>query len=137
LGSAGDALRRALVLEPQNASARHHLATVLLAKGERDEAVRELERILALQPGHLPALLDLAVLSLSRGEWAAALNRLEVVLHMDPRNQRALFYRAVTLDQLQRREEATEILNALAGEPEGKYAERARNYLKERAGASS
>jgi len=137
LGSAADALRRALTLAPQGVSARYHLAMVLLTRGEQEEAVKELESILALEPGHIGAQLDLAVLAVSQGNPTGALNRLEVVLHSDPENPRALFYRAVALDHLQRKDEATEILQNLAGAGKGKYSERAQRYLEERNGPVS
>jgi len=60
-----------------------------------------------------------------------------VVLHSDTENPRALFYRAVALDQSQRRDEATTLLQALAAAGKDKYSERARRYLEERSGMVS
>ena len=79
----------------------------------------------------------IAVLAVSQGNPTAALNRLEVVLHSDPENPRALFYRAVALDQVQRKDEATDVLQKLAGAGKGKYSERAQRYLEERTGSVS
>lgn len=104
----------------------------LLARGEQAEAAKELERILVLEPGHIPAQLDIAVLGLSRGQFQVALSRLDLVLQTDAINPRALFYRAMALDQLGREEEAITILSTLARESSGKYAEQARRYLEER-----
>jgi Flp pilus assembly protein TadD len=129
LGSATEALRRALALAPEDLTARHHLSMVLLARGQPEAAAKELERILVLDPGHVPAQLDLAIMSISQGQFREALRRLDAILQSDATNARALFYRAIALDQLERREEATEILQMLAKGTPGKYTEQAHRYL--------
>jgi Tfp pilus assembly protein PilF len=107
---------------------------VLMAAGERDSATEELERLVEIDPSHTAAQLDLAIVSLSRGDLEEALVRLDAVFERDALNQRALFYRAVVLDMVGRSEEAAPLLERLAGSGEGKYAARARTYLRERAG---
>jgi len=136
LGSAAEALNEALALAPDDHESRHHLALLHLARGNSAEAERELERIVLVpdvaNPVYYAAQIDLAVIALSRGQSESALTRIDVVLRVEPGNTRAIFYRALTLIQLQRTAEAHELMQTLASDHAGKYAEQAHAYLAQR-----
>src|SRR5580658_6572120 len=51
-----DSLRRAVEAMPDDLPLRLHLATLLLAAGQRDEAVRHLGAVLQRDPGNAQAL---------------------------------------------------------------------------------
>ena len=131
-GSSADALRRALAIAPENTSARHHLSMVLSAQADQEGAIKELERILVLDPENDRARLDLGVYAMSNGDPSRALGLLDAVIAADPESERAQFYRALALDQLDRTGESGDILRRLAAGV-GKYPERSRQYLEERA----
>jgi Flp pilus assembly protein TadD len=96
-----------------------------------DRAANELARINMLSPDYIPAHLDLGVLMLARGRTEDALARFDKAIEAEPENGRALFYRAVALDQSQRSSEAADVLASLIGAG-GEYGTRAENYMKER-----
>jgi Flp pilus assembly protein TadD len=129
LGSAADAFRRALSLTPEDTKIRHHLSMVLLARGERGEAGRELERILLIDPGNVAASLDLGVHALSSQRMDEAMMRFDVALRCEPRNPRARYYRGLTLQLLGRAEEAVSVLEPLAAETTSKYGQWARERI--------
>jgi len=133
LGSAADALNQALALAPDDHESRHHLALLQLALGKVAEAERELERIVLVpdeaNPVYSIAQIDLAVIALSRGESQSALTRLDAVLLLDPGSTRAIFYRALSLGQLERTADAHDLMQTLASDHAGKYAAQARDYL--------
>ncbi len=132
-GSAAEALSEALALAPGDHESRHHLALLHSARGNLSEAERELERIVlvpdAANPVYYAAQIDLAVIALSRGQAESALTRIDLVLQAEPGNPRAIFYRALTLVQLERTAEADELMQKVASDHAGKYAEHARAYL--------
>jgi Flp pilus assembly protein TadD len=127
LGSATEALREALALEPENSEARYQLAMVLLARGDA-EAVKELERVLIVAPDHVGALTDLGVLALARGDHAGAAARLERALGGAPDAARPLYYRALAYDQTGQGEACLELLKRVEQSDDAKYASLAREY---------
>ena len=102
---------------------------VLLARGDRDSAVRELDRILLIDPAYVPARLDLAVHALDAADYDRALGHLDAALQADDGNQRARFYRAVVLHHVGRSHEASVLLQSLEAGGTGPYAARARDVL--------
>ena len=103
---------------------------VLLARGDRDAAVRELERLLVLDPDDHGARIDLALHALASGDQAGALAQLDRVLGAAPDEPRALFYRAVVADLLGEDGAESELATIAAGD--GPFAERARQHLADR-----
>ena len=85
-----DALRAALRVSPDNVPLRAHLASVLLASGEAEEAEAEYRRALALAPRDLTLPVGLAEAFLAQGKTAEAVVTLEALAEQAGRPARAL-----------------------------------------------
>ena len=123
---------KSLTLNSKDLSVRHHLATLFTALGRRKDAESELLYILELDPEHSSAKLDLAIHSLAKGQARKALDPLDEVLEKEPENTRALFYRAVIMEQLGFDCEAEEILQKLSQGPSDKYRHKAVQVIEQR-----
>ena len=129
---AEEALLKSLTLNSKDLSVRHHLATLFTALGRRKDAESELLYILELDPEHSSAKLDLAIHSLAKGQARKALDPLDEVLEKQPENTRALFYRAIIMEQLGFDCEAEEILQKLSQGPSDKYRHKAVQVIEQR-----
>lgn len=81
---AEDALRRAIALDPNHASAHLRLAHLLSNTGRHDEAMQEAQKALRIDPLSLIANTLTAQFSLQAGDAPAAITQLERTLAMDP-----------------------------------------------------
>ena len=75
---------RAVALDPDNASARVHLANVAQLEGDVDGAMAELERVLRARPSLAEAHTELAVLLTVRGQYDEATAHYREALRLDP-----------------------------------------------------
>lgn len=92
LGSAAEALNRALHLDPRLATARVNLATVHLQQGNLDAAATQLTRALEQEPQNVAALGNLGVVRMRQGRAAAARRAFERLLQITPGDARARAY---------------------------------------------
>ena len=72
LQSAEEACRRAIELDPRNASARQRLIDILRIRGRREEATIEVDSALRLQPTSAPYLIRRALLQMEDRRWNEA-----------------------------------------------------------------
>ena len=84
LPDAGDRLRQALDIKPENDFARLQLANVYYLQGRIKEAVQQCREVLRLRPDSVDAHLGLAKLLESQGELDEAIGHYEHVLRLNP-----------------------------------------------------
>ncbi len=83
-------LEKALALDsksPRAALAFNNLASIRLARGEREPAMANLEQAATVAPGHLESHFNLGVLHLRAGDAAQAIPRLERAAAIDPNHE--------------------------------------------------
>ncbi len=78
--------RKALELEPNDASTHYNLALTLKYKGEAKQAVEEFETALRLKPKWADAHYGLGATRYDLGDQAAALKDLRTAVELDPAN---------------------------------------------------
>ena len=98
--------RRALALNPNDASAHHGLAHLLAQQGRGDEALREIRTAVALNPRVLPSVVAVAVMKYYARDYAGALDTLQRVADLDTLSALRHRLAATILDRLGRRDEA-------------------------------
>jgi len=76
--------RRAIELNPYNATAHHWYATFLAAQGRLPESLAELERARAIDPSSRAILADQAVILAQAGRRDQALSELKQLVNSDP-----------------------------------------------------
>jgi len=129
LGSAGEALERALTLDPQDITARHHLALTLLALGEPEEAAAQFEQILEITPDSSAARLDLGAIRMSQRRFEEARGQFAAVVECEPENQRAAFHLGAALLQTGDQARGWALLEKVAQGQEDKYSVQARRLI--------
>ena len=112
-GLAVNEVKRSLAENPDNTSYRQLLAVTHLSMGNFQEAVKEWNRILKLEPLNTKARTDLAVALLGNRFIEDAEKQLDFVLNQNPNEQKALYYKAVLLNETSK-PSAMEILEKLA-----------------------
>lgn len=127
-GLAINEVKRSLAEKPDNTSYRQLLAVINLAAGNYQEAVEEWNKIIKLEPENLKARTDLAVALLGNRFYAEAEKQLDVVLNQNPNEQKALYYKAVLLNELNK-PGASDILEKLARQ-NSPFAENARALIR-------
>jgi predicted Zn-dependent protease len=90
---AGEALQRAVNLDPQNAKVHHLIGSLLLATGRHDDATRELHVALRLHPELLESWIGLAQVAARQNKPAEAVAQLETLVQEHPNYATA--YRAL------------------------------------------
>lgn len=81
---AADLFRRGLALEPNTASLRHRLGTMLVLLGDEPGAMAEFDVALRLAPEYAPTYYSLGVLLATRGRYAEAAMRFSEALTHAP-----------------------------------------------------
>ena len=102
--------RRALALNPNDASAHHGLAHLLAQEGRPGEALSEIRAAVALNPLVLPSVVAVAVMKYYARDYTGALDTLEHVANLDSLSALRHRLKATILDRLGRRDEAVEEL---------------------------
>lgn len=128
LGSAREALHKALGIDRRAASALRHLALVEVACGNTEQAIRAYHDYLALAPRDHATALDLSVLLLSAKQPEAARELLAQIDGSRVDSDRLRFYRAMAERELGRRAAARKSFTRLA-RGESYYADQARRML--------
>jgi tetratricopeptide (TPR) repeat protein len=81
--------RAAVRANPAETGAAYHLAVALLASGQADEGVAELQRAYTLNPAHAPTLSLFARLEMESGRWRSALTYLTPLYAAQPELEEA------------------------------------------------
>ena len=124
-------LQEALRLEPGSAEAHANLATVLLAKGQGEKALAELEKARKLDPKLSLVYYNLGfALVQVRKDYQAAVQAWERAVQLDPTYEPAHYNLGLALLSLGRREEAARALErALDLQPTDLEARRVLAYV--------
>ncbi len=88
-----------LAEEPDNTIYRQLLAVIYLTIGNFSKAVGEWKKILKLEPANNIARTDLAVAYLGKRYFKEAGEQLDFVLELEPEHPKALYYKAVLLNE--------------------------------------
>jgi tetratricopeptide (TPR) repeat protein len=130
--AASSAALAAAVAENPTPTARHRLAQALIASGDFDAAVVELERAHSETPNDAAILIDQAVALAAKGDPETALDVLSRVLDREPGRPEALFNRAILHERLGRSGEArADLQRYLAADASSSWAQEARSRLAE------
>ncbi len=100
-GSAADALKQALAIDPDSEEIRHYLSVVYLASGQTGDAIMQLDKLINISPQNHHFLTEKGVILLSRNMIKEALELFEKSLIIDPGFQKALKYRDMALKLLE------------------------------------
>jgi tetratricopeptide (TPR) repeat protein len=84
LGSAESTFQRVLLINPQNAAARHNLGVTLLKANRVDEGIEQERRALRIQPKYMLAMHNLALAYLSKRDLTRARFWLREALDIAP-----------------------------------------------------
>ncbi len=113
-GIAESAIKKALAVKPEDESCRILAAAIYLGLSQPDRAVVHWDYLLKVNENNHKVRIDKAVALLANGHRKQALEELNVVISKDEKNTKALFYKALTLVEMNENlNEAKEILNAL------------------------
>lgn len=108
-------LRNIVAKTPNNATARVNLAEAMIANGQQNEAIDQLEAALKLDKGSAAALTDLGLIAMERREWKKAEGYWTQLIQMlsesemsskDQRLADVYYYLGTTLVEQKRYEEA-------------------------------
>src|SRR5207253_1338888 len=94
--AAGEAVKRAIALDPRNAEAHHQYAFVLLGLGEDSAAAEDFRRALDLDPERPITLHHLGVLRIIQRRYDEALRWLDSALSVEPAFADAYPFRALS-----------------------------------------
>lgn len=113
-GIAESAIKKALAVKPDDESCRILAATIYLGLSQLDKAIIHWNYLLKGNENNHKVRIDKAVALLANGYRKEALAELNVVISKDKQNVKALFYKALSLVEMNENPgEAKEILNAL------------------------
>lgn len=122
--------------EPDNYELRMFYGRLLRDQRKIQDAARQFQQAARLRPGAAEAWSELAGMRILEGEYPAALAALDRVKELGAENTGHLFFRATTLDRMNRRKEALEyyqrFLEASTGHPDQEFQARQRVRLLER-----
>jgi Tfp pilus assembly protein PilF len=105
--AAVEAYKRAVLLDPDNAAYRNHLAAALLTVGSFQESIYNLERAAALVPNESKYIVNLGYAWHRSGDEQRALVNYLRALILDPRNLRAHLFAGYAMEILGMPAEAT------------------------------
>lgn len=109
------ALRKAILLNPKYVDARTNLATLYHHQKKDIDALRELGEVLKLAPKEVRALILTARCQIRRLNFASAEQACRLALNEEPDNPEALTVLGMILHELDRYDEAVEVLEKADG----------------------
>ncbi len=113
-GIAESAIKKALAVKPDDESCRILAATIYLGLSQLDKALIHWDYLLKVNENNHKVRIDKAVALLANGYRKQALDELNFVILKDEQNTKALFYKALTLTEMNENlREAKKILNVL------------------------
>jgi Predicted integral membrane protein len=110
---AEERFRRAIALQPNNATAMQWYALHLSRRGRHEEARQRMEKAAGMDPLSLIIGTNRGLVSYLRRDYAAAATNYDEVLELDPNYEGALLGKAITLDLLDERPAAWRIYERL------------------------
>jgi predicted AlkP superfamily phosphohydrolase/phosphomutase/Flp pilus assembly protein TadD len=108
LSGADSLFRRTLELEPKNLAARQNLAYVVRSAGDREGALELMEETREMYPMVPQVLTNISMLYREAGLAEKALDALEEAMRLEPNSHAAHAQTALTLESLERWDEARE-----------------------------
>jgi tetratricopeptide (TPR) repeat protein len=124
LGEAARIYEAIIAREPNNAEARHYLGALLASAGRLDDAKAQMKRALQLKPNEFAFLENYIGLLVLAEDFTQALEFSAKALERQPRNPNLLYLRAVSLQKLDRLNEArvgfVALLSLAPGHPDGR-----------------
>lgn len=128
----GNAFRKAIELDEDNAMALNNLGSVYVKQGRYEEAQKHYAAAIGADPYNTEAFNNLARLQIAARQYKSAARLLLAALELDSQNERTLELLALVYQRADRPVEAETLrrsrMQAAAGEP-GKQADIARRYL--------
>lgn len=113
-GMAESAIKNALAVNPGDESCRILAATIYLGLSQLDKAILHWDYLLKINENNHKVRVDKAVSLLANGYKKEAFSELKKVTEKEPGNEKALFYKALTLIEMNEQiQEAENILNEL------------------------
>ena len=130
LKGAVDGYKRAVLLDSDSSQYRNHLAGALMAAGNLDEAVYNLEQAAKLVPSEPKYLVNLGYAHHRRGDETRALLYYLRALMLDPKDVRARLFAGYALELLGYTQDAAlEMRKVLLQDPKNEGAKRALQRL--------
>ncbi|WP_213805032.1 tetratricopeptide repeat protein [Granulicella sp. dw_53] len=121
-----DAYRRACDLDPDNVDSQRGLANALLADGQLDEALKNLNAIVAAEPQDAVSQIHISEIQRRQGHYDEALDTLKKAKPLAPDSLELTYNEALIYDSLGRYDEATAVLVKLlegSAHTDGKYSD--------------
>ncbi|CAN5579691.1 tetratricopeptide repeat protein [soil metagenome] len=120
------AYRRACDLDPDNVDSQRGLANALLADGQLDEALKNLNAIVVAEPQDALSQIHIAEIQRRQGHYTLALETLKKAKVLAPDSIELTYNEALVQDSLGHYDEAISVLNKIldgSSHPDGKYTE--------------
>lgn len=130
-GLAKEAINKSIAKKPDYAEFRVLAASIYLGLSQLDNAIEQWDHVLRVDKNNHKVRIDKAVAMLAHGLKREALVELDYVITKIKTDSKALFYKALTLIEMNTKiNEAVEILNTLR-ESDGIFSDRAKELLNE------
>jgi tetratricopeptide (TPR) repeat protein len=117
--------QKVLVINPNNLLAKTNMAMTYTATQTPMQGITMLREIIAQEPDYEPALYSLGLLSIRSNQFGKAVERFKQILKINPSNSKAALNLGYCLAELDRKEEAKQILEkvlANSNDPQEKAA---------------
>lgn len=111
--SARDLLTNLVEKQPENSSLKNKLAMTLMASENPMQGVMMLREILDSDPNNREAIVNLGVLAVQSGQYDRAIERFDRLLMIDSLDYEAALYKAVSLRESGKLEEAKELYESV------------------------
>ncbi len=99
-----------LAKNPDNLLAKTNMAMTYVSSSNPMQGILMLREVIAKEPEYEPALFNLGILSIRSNQYAMAVDRFKQLLQINPANSKAALNLGYCLAELDRKEEAKQIL---------------------------
>ena len=99
-----------LAKNPDNLLAKTNMAMTYVSSSNPMQGILMLREVIAKEPEYEPALFNLGILSIRSNQYAKAVDRFKQLLQINPANSKAALNLGYCLAELDRKEEAKQIL---------------------------
>lgn len=107
---------KVLELNPANLHAKTNMAMTYVSSSSPMQGILMLRQVLDVNPRYVPAIMSMGALSMQSGQYDKAVLRFQDVLKIDPSNVNAKIGLAYSLIELNKKEEARQLLNEVLKE---------------------